>query len=171
MVRLTPNHIDSVLPETALQAWKGVNNLKLPWLKDPFLCKVTRFGTKIDNIASLAGGKENMWYRRVMSPPLARKFLLDQERIFKEGTKAILEKIEREREKNCGKVDLWPLFNEFTFGAISTYLHILQWFIVAEFVYGGLFKESSEERGSDVKEREMIQKIGVISVCQRKVES
>jgi hypothetical protein len=48
----------------AVQAWKGDNETKLPWTKDPLLCKTMRFGTKTaENISSIEGGMEALRYR------------------------------------------------------------------------------------------------------------
>ena len=68
--------------EAALQAFAGKNENKFIWDKDPANCRAVRGGLKVDNVLSVSSAKESQRMRRLVGPPFAKKFLLDQETYF-----------------------------------------------------------------------------------------
>jgi hypothetical protein len=119
VLRLGPKKVNVNLPEVAFEAWGGQNKTKLPWDKDPEFCLMVRCGMKIDNVLSMAHARDALRQRRLIGPPFAKKFLLDQEHIFKKCTKKIIDNLDRLRETNHGKVDVTLQFMKFTFDITS----------------------------------------------------
>jgi hypothetical protein len=74
---------------------------------------------KIDNILSLAHARDALRQRRLIGAPFAKKFLLEQEHIFKTCTKKMIEDLDRIRESNDNKVDANLQFMKYTFELIS----------------------------------------------------
>ena len=111
--------IDVQLSEVTIQGWGGQNESKLPWNKEPELCKIFRAGMPVDNIVSIASARESKRIRRLVGPPFAKKFLADQEEVFKNCTKRVLEKIDNLRIKNDNKVDMFQVFKEYALDVIS----------------------------------------------------
>ena len=98
--------MDIDLYEVTEDAWKGHNDLKLPWDKDPFFVHMLRLGMDVDNLVSIANSREGLRMRRLMGPPFARKFLLDPEYLFKECTKRRIEVIKKLTSENDGVIDI-----------------------------------------------------------------
>jgi hypothetical protein len=119
VLRLGPNKVNVNLPEVAFEAWGVQNKTKLPWDRDPEFCSLARFGMKIDNILSMAHARDALRQRRLVGSPFAKKFLLDQDHIFKKCTKKMMENLDRLRESNDGKVDVNLQFMKYTFDLIS----------------------------------------------------
>jgi hypothetical protein len=119
VVRLAPDTIDVTSPEIASEAWGGHNETKLPWNKDPEFCRMVRGGLRMDNILSASGAKEALRMRRFMGSPFAKKFLFDQEYIFKRSTKKMIENLELNRRSNNGKVEVTGLFMKYSFDVLS----------------------------------------------------
>jgi hypothetical protein len=111
--------INVQLPEAAIQAWAGQNQTKLPWDKDPEFYHMLRGGMKVDNIVSIGGAREALRMRRLMGGPFAKKFLLDQEHIFKQCTKKAIDNLDRLRATNDGKVDVAAQFVKYSFDLLS----------------------------------------------------
>jgi cytochrome P450 len=53
--------------------------------------------------------------RRLIGTPFAKKFLLDQEHIFKRCTKKMIDNLEKLRAKDEGKVDVAFQFMQYSF--------------------------------------------------------
>ena len=119
VVRFAPHRVDVLSPGIARDAWGGHNGSKIPWDKDPTFCRMLRFGMKVDNLASIQNAREGQRMRRLMGPPFARKFLLDQESIFKNCTERMVEKLNRLRVKNGDIVDLVAEFKRFALDVVS----------------------------------------------------
>jgi len=119
VVRIAPNKIDVNLPEVAGEGWGGQNKTRLPWDRDPDFCRLARFGMKIDNILSMAHARDALRQRRLVGAPFAKKFLLDQEHIFKKYTQKMIDELERLRECNDGKVDMNLQFMKYAFELTS----------------------------------------------------
>ena len=111
--------VDILSPETTFQAWGGKTDTKLPWDKDPDFCKAVRGGLEVDNVLSIQTAKESQRMRRLVGPPFAKKFLLDQEQIFKNCTKTLIMKLERGRKENNNKVDVLLEFRDYAFDILS----------------------------------------------------
>jgi hypothetical protein len=111
--------IDVTLSEAAFKGWSTQNPTKLPWNKDPELCGMSRCGMTVDNIVSTAEARQALRLRRLIGVPFAKKFLLDQEHLFKESTKKMIETLEQLRESQDGKIDITPQFRKYAFDLIS----------------------------------------------------
>jgi hypothetical protein len=111
--------IDVTLPEAAFKAWGGRNPTKIPWDKDPEFCRMVRFGMTVDNIESTGEFREASRLRRLVGGPFAKKFLLDQEHLFKKSTKKMIETLEQLRESHDGKFDIAPQFRKYAFDLLS----------------------------------------------------
>jgi cytochrome P450 len=119
VVRFAPHRVDVQHPEIATDAWGGHNDSKLPWDKDPTLCRMLRFGMKGDNLVSTQNARAGLRLRRLMGPPFARKFLLDQESIFKNCTKRMIERLTQLRAIADDAVDMATEFKKFTLDVTS----------------------------------------------------
>ena len=114
--------IDVQLSEVTFQAWGGHNEKKLPWNKDPEFCKLTRIGMKVDNIISTSSAEESKRLRRLMGPPFAKKFVVDQGQIFKDSARRFLDQIEKLRIENDNKVDVLHEYKTYALDLISIVL-------------------------------------------------
>jgi hypothetical protein len=119
VLRLAPDIIDVTLPEAAFKAWGGQNPTKLPWNKEPEFCDIVRVGLKVDNIVSIADARGALHIRRLVGGPFAKKFLLDQEEIFKHCTKKLIEKLDRLRASQDDNVDVALQFKKYAFDILS----------------------------------------------------
>jgi hypothetical protein len=119
VIRIGPGMIDVQLSEVTIQGWGGQNKSNLPWDKEPELCKIFRANMPVDNIVSIASARESKRIRRLVGPPFAKKFLADQEEVFKNCTKRVFEKIDNLRIKNDNKVDMFQMFKEYALDVIS----------------------------------------------------
>ena len=102
----------------AFEAWGVQNKTKLPWDRDPEFCVMARLGMNVENILSMAHARDALRQRRLIGAPFAKKFLLDQEYIFKKSAKMVIENLDRLRESNDGKVDVVPQFMKYAFDVI-----------------------------------------------------
>lgn len=114
--------VDVQLVEVTDQVWGSRNKRKLPWNKDPEFSDLARVGTNVDNLISIASAQESKRLRRLMSGPFARKFLLDQEQIFKRTTKNFLENVNRLRIKQDDKVDILVEYKHYALEILSKFL-------------------------------------------------
>ena len=90
-----------------------------PGIKTLSSVSLARCGMKIENILSMAHARDALRQRRLIGTPFAKKFLLDQEHIFKKCTKKMIENLDRLRESNDGKVDVTLQFMKYTFDLTS----------------------------------------------------
>ena len=91
----------------AQNAWGGQNEARQPWHKDPLICKLARFGLKVDNLVTFPGPREALRMRRLIGQPFSRKFLLDQGDIFKVCVKTFLDSLsERLESDNSAGVEI-----------------------------------------------------------------
>ena len=118
VVRLSSTMVDISSPEAAVEAWAGHNESRTPWDKDPQFSRMVRGGLEADNVLSISGAREALRIRRLVGAPFAKKFLAEQEHIFKACTKKLIEKIEEDRKS--GPVDVARLFMEYSFDLLST---------------------------------------------------
>src|SRR5436190_17272390 len=95
VLRLAPDRIDVQLPGIDQEAWGGHNETKFPWNKEAAFCKGVKCGLDVENVVSIPGGREALRMRRLMGSPFARKFLLDQEDVFKRCVERVLQNIDR----------------------------------------------------------------------------
>lgn len=119
MIRLGPDKIDAQPPEIAHQGWGGKNENKTVWDKDPIMSLGGRFGFNKDNLFSMSNSGESLRIRRLVGPPYAKKFLLDQEWIFKDCTKKLIKRLNQLRETNGNKVDVLVEYKKYALGAVS----------------------------------------------------
>lgn len=117
MVRLAPDILDIKSVDAAQEAWAGIHP-KLPWDKDPDFCRMVRAGMRVDNILSTQKAKDAMRIRRLVGTPFAKKFLLDQEYIFKGCTKKMIDILEMTRIRE-GNVDVAHHFMKYSFDLLS----------------------------------------------------
>lgn len=122
MLRLGPGKVDVQLPEIAYQGWGGKNETKTVWDKDPMMSLGARFGFNMDNLFSLSNSGESLRIRRLVGPPFAKKFLLDQEWIFKDSTKKLIKRLNQLRETNGNKVDVLVEYKKYALDTISMIL-------------------------------------------------
>jgi cytochrome P450 len=113
--------VDILSPETTFQAWGGKTDTKLPWDKDPAFCEAVRGGLTVDNVLSIQTGKESQRMRRLVGPPFAKKFLLDQEQIFKNCTKTLIMNLEKLRKENNNVVNVSIEFRKYAFDILSDF--------------------------------------------------
>jgi hypothetical protein len=99
----------------AFEAWGGQNQTKFPWDKDPEFCHMVRCGMEIDNVLSMPRARDALRLRRLIGTPFAKKFLLDQEHIFKNCAKKMIDNLERLRAKDDNKVDVSFQFMQYSF--------------------------------------------------------
>ena len=111
--------VDILSPEATFQAWGGKTESKLPWDKDPAFCEAVRGGLKVDNVLSIQTAVESQRMRRLVGPPFAKKFLLDQEQIFKDSTKTLIMNIENRRKEQNNIVDVSVEFRKYAFDILS----------------------------------------------------
>lgn len=119
VVRLAPDSLDISSPDAAQEIWAGANG-KLPWSKPADLSKMMRGGQRVDNILSTCHIRDALRIRRMVGTPFARKFLLDQEDIFKQCTKNMIEKLERVNARE-GKVDVALEFMNYSCDLLSLF--------------------------------------------------
>jgi hypothetical protein len=120
VLRLSPTKVDVQLLEAAQDAWAGHNPQRTPWDKEQPLVDSERYGLKVDNVVSMKHAKDALRMRRIMGKPFAKKFLQDQEDIFKDGTRTFIRKIEELRKLQDGKVDVYAEFGNYAFDVLST---------------------------------------------------
>ena len=118
IVRLSPHLVAVLHVEAALQAFAGQNENKFIWDKDPANCRAVRGGLKVDNVLSVSSAKESQRMRRLVGPPFAKKFLLDQEHIFKDCTKRMIERIKVLSEHDS-RVDVLVEYKNYAFDILS----------------------------------------------------
>ena len=121
VVRLGPDMVDILSPEATFQGWGGKTDTKLPWDKDPSFCEAVRGGLDVDNVLSIQTAKESQRMRRLVGPPFAKKFLLDQEQIFKSCAKTLIINIENRRKEQSNKVDVTVEFRKYAFDILSCF--------------------------------------------------
>lgn len=80
---------------------------------------MVRTGMNVDNILSTADARGGLRLRRLVGTPFAKKFLLDQEHIFKQCTKKMIENLDRLRESQNGIVDVALQFKKYAFDVLS----------------------------------------------------
>jgi hypothetical protein len=119
VVRLSATSLDAQLLNVSQDGWKGHNANKMPWNKDPWFQRLARMGMKVDNLVGIPGFREAMRMRRLMGAPFGRKFLLDQEYIFKNCVKSAIENIDRIASANNGVVDIHRQNKLYAFDVIS----------------------------------------------------
>lgn len=119
MVRLGPDNIDVQLFGVIQDAWGGQNESKLPWDKVPFACKISRCGMQVDNIVSIQKSREALRMRRLIGSPFSRKFLLDQEIIFKRCITRAIQNIDQLRVHNKGAVEVSKEFRKYALDVVS----------------------------------------------------
>lgn len=135
VLRLAPTKVDVQLLIASQDAWAGHNAKHLPWDKEQALVDSERYWLKVDNVVSMKRAKDALKMRRIMGKPFARKFLQDQEEIFKEGTIKFLDRVENLRQSQDGKVDIYSEFGNYAFDVLT------------EIVYGGYFKKAALRSG------------------------
>jgi hypothetical protein len=118
VLRLAPDRIDVQLPGIDEEAWGGHNETKLPWDKEPAFCRSVRCGMEVENIVSLPRAREALKMRRLMGPPFARKFLLDQEEIFKRCVERTINNI-NELCASGANVDVQLEFKKYALDVVS----------------------------------------------------
>jgi len=138
VLRIAPDLVDVQLAEATLKGWGGHNENKQPWDKDPLLCKIVRHGLPADNVISISSARESRRMRRLIGPPFAKKFLIDQEHVLKECVKKVIMNVESLREINADKVDMMHQYKKYTLDALSTFLNV-KVNCLAEFAFGGFF--------------------------------
>src|SRR5579859_3803958 len=121
VVRLSPTSLDAQLLDVTQDGWKGRNAKKIPWDKDPWFQHLARMGMKVDNLVGIPGFREAMRMRRLMGAPFARKFLLDQEYLFKNCVKNTLDNINKICLTNDGVVDIHRQNKLYAFDVISNF--------------------------------------------------
>lgn len=131
--------VDVQLAEATFKAWSGQNENKELWDKDPMLCKIVRHGLPVDNIISIASARESRRMRRLVGPPFAKKFLVDQENVLKECVKNVISNVESLRI-NDGKVDMMHEYKKYTLDVLSIFFGVNILTVLAEFVFGGCFR-------------------------------
>ena len=117
VVRLAPDIVDVQSVDAAQHAWAGIHP-HLPWDKDPDFCRMVRAGQRSDNVLSTQKAKDAMRVRRLVGTPFAKKFLLDQEEIFKRCTKKMMRVLEEASERD-GTVDVMNHFMKYSFDLLS----------------------------------------------------
>lgn len=85
--------------------------------------------------------------RRLVGAPFAKKFLLDQEHLFKDCTKRMTERISKLCEGDP-RVDVLVEYKNYALDILSTSLGVI--LIIAEFAFGGYFKGASNTSGVSV---------------------
>lgn len=113
--------VDFLSPEASLQGWGGKTDSKLPWDKDPDFCESVRGGLPVENVLSIQTARENQRMRRLVGPPFAKKFLADQEQIFKDCTKAFIASVEDRRKRQNNIVDILLECKKYAFDIISLF--------------------------------------------------
>jgi len=119
LVRLTPTSLDAQLISLSQDGWKGHNAQKMPWDKDPWFSRLARMGMKCDNLVGIPTFREAMRMRRLMGAPFGRKFLLDQEHIFRSCVKSAIGRIDTLASGNDGAVDIHRQNKLYAFDVIS----------------------------------------------------
>jgi hypothetical protein len=150
VLRLSPDRIDVQLPGIDQEAWGGHNETKFPWDKEATFCKGVKCGLEVENVVSIPRAREALKMRRLMGPPFARKFLLDQENIFKRCVEKVIQRIDQMCESNGG-VDVQLEFKKYALDVVSNNLCLMSWRI-AEFAYGGYSKFDSTVTGGSAEE-------------------
>jgi hypothetical protein len=119
VIRLAPDFLDVTTVDAAQQAWAGIHP-KLPWDKSPEFCQMVRGGMKVDNVLSTSSAKQALKIRRLIGTPFARKFLLDQEDIFKASTEKMIQLLETAMVRD-GQVDALRHFMQYALDLLSTH--------------------------------------------------
>jgi len=161
VLRLAPQVIDAQFPEVAYQAWGGQNESKQPWDQDATMSSAGRLGFKVDNLFSTTKAREGMRLRRLVGPPFAKKFLQEQEEIFKDCAKRMIEKVKVMIGSGHNKVDLLLEYKNYAMDVVSI-SSCLTRIMLAEFSFGGYFKEGSIRPG--VTSIQLIEEVPLASV-------
>ena len=119
-------------------------------------------GLDVDNLVSIPGTREALRLKRLMSPPFARKFLLDQEQRFKKSVKRVIGRL-KEGMTEEGKVDVHRQFKLYVFDIIS-YCPCRKILMVAEFAFGGYFKGSSSDGLMGAPEVDLLENFALSNV-------
>jgi hypothetical protein len=82
---------------------------------------MVRGGLNVDNILSATGAREALRMRRLIGTPFAKKFLVDQEYIFKGCTQKMIDNLEVRRVNNGGQIDAVELFMKYSFDVLSKF--------------------------------------------------
>ena len=112
------------IPDVVDDAWKGANSAKRVWDKDPFLCKIIRMSMKAENVGSSAVARESTRLRRPLGHPLARKFLLDHETVFKHCVNRMMDSLDRVTHGNECSMDMWLEYKKYALDVISIALRL-----------------------------------------------
>jgi hypothetical protein len=107
------------LPGIDQEAWGGHNETKLPWDKEAVFCKILRSGMNVDNIVSLPRARDGLRMRRLVGTPFSRKFLFDQEDVFKRCAERALDHIEKLWTSNNGQVEISMEFRKYALEVVS----------------------------------------------------
>ena len=94
------------------------------WEGDPFFKKGQGGEFTEGNLAAVPM-KEGLKMRRLMSAPFGRKYLLDQQFVFKGCVDKTMDEIVRLGGENEGVVDLYDVARKFSFSVVG---RIPQWF-------------------------------------------
>jgi len=120
-VRIAPDKVNITSVDAAQNIWGGQNPEKFVWNKHPEMVRISRGGLTVDNLLSTPSAKDALRMRRVVGPPFAKKLLYEQESIFKDCTKRVMERMEEER-KCEPRVDIMHQFMTYAFDVLSMFL-------------------------------------------------
>jgi hypothetical protein len=157
-LRLAPDRIDVQLPGIDQEAWGGHNETKYPWNKEAAFCKGVKCGLDVENVVSIPGGREALKMRRLMGNAFGRKFLLDQEDVFKRCVERRIRSIEELCASN-GAADVQLEFKKFALDVVSINPTVSKLLIKAEFAYGGHSKFASIGAGSGGSAEELMTQV------------
>jgi cytochrome P450 len=142
--------VDVQFAEVAYQAWGGQNDLRQPWDQDPEMSSVGRLGFNADNLFSTTKAKDGVRLRRLVGPPFAKKFLQDQEQIFKDCAKRAMEKMKRLAETNDDKVDVLMEYKNYTMDVVSMFVISKKELICSRIFVWGIFQRRFNSTWSDI---------------------
>jgi hypothetical protein len=138
IVRLSPDLVSATGEESIRKVYGGAE----PWERDPFFQRVEGGEFIEGNIASLPT-KEGLRVRRIMSGPFGRKYLLDQQSIFKDCVNNNLDEMV-EMAKDDGVVDFYYLSRLYAFEVVSTRCPLQE--VTLDLVaVGGCYKAEGEK--------------------------
>jgi cytochrome P450 len=73
----------------------------------------------VNNVLSIQTARESQRMRRLVGPPFAKKFLLDQEQLFKDITKRMIERINKLRKEQDDKVEVLIEYKNYALDLLS----------------------------------------------------
>ena len=137
IVRLAPNLVSA----SGMESIKKIYGQDM-WERDPFFQQI-QGGEFTEGNLAVVPMKEGLKMRRLMSAPFGRKYLLDQQFVFKSCVDKTMDEIVRLGAENGGVVDLYNVSRMYSFAVVGE-LSDFEMLTVDVVAVGGCYKPEGE---------------------------